>query len=132
MVKSLVPVYAQDPKPGFFDPRVIVGGMGSITKKNSWPGDVRELRNVVERAMVLTKGSVLHVELGGTLEPSHGETTNLMELERNHVRKVLHMTGWRIRGKNGAAELLGLKPSTLESRMLKLGIRREKQPRHFG
>jgi formate hydrogenlyase transcriptional activator len=95
-------------------------------QRHSWPGNVRELRNLVERAMVLTKGSVLHVELGGTLEPSHGDTTNLTEIERNHVRKVLHMTGWRIRGKNGAAELLGLKPSTLESRMLKLGIRREK------
>jgi transcriptional regulator with GAF, ATPase, and Fis domain len=89
-----------------------------------WPGNVRELMNVIERAMILAKGSVLHVELGGPAVSADPATTNLMEIERSHLLKVLDMTGWRIRGKNGAAELLGLKPTTLHSRMKKLGIKR--------
>jgi transcriptional regulator with GAF, ATPase, and Fis domain len=52
----------------------------------------------------------------------------MRENEQKHIRQVLDMTGWRIRGKNGAAEILGLKPTTLESRMAKLGIRREGVP----
>jgi transcriptional regulator with GAF, ATPase, and Fis domain len=91
-----------------------------------WPGNVRELMNVVERAMILEKGSVLHVELGGPAASTDPATTNLTEIERNHMLKVLAMTGWRIRGKDGAAELLGLKPTTLHSRMKKLGIKRER------
>jgi formate hydrogenlyase transcriptional activator len=90
-----------------------------------WPGNVRELMNVLERAMILEKGTVLHVELGGPAVSADPATTNLTEIERNHMLKVLDMTGWRIRGKNGAAELLGLKPTTLHSRMKKLGIKRE-------
>ncbi len=90
-----------------------------------WPGNVRELMNVLERAMILEKGTVLHVELGGPSVSMDPATTNLTEIERNHMLKVLDMTGWRIRGKNGAAELLGLKPTTLHSRMKKLGIKRE-------
>jgi len=89
-----------------------------------WPGNVRELMNVLERAMILAKGSVLHVELGGPAVSADPPTTNLTEIERSHLLKVLDMTGWRIRGKNGAAELLGLKPTTLNSRMKKLGIKR--------
>jgi formate hydrogenlyase transcriptional activator len=81
--------------------------------------------NVLERAMILEKGTVLHVELGGPAVSADPATTNLTEIERNHMLKVLDMTGWRIRGKNGAAELLGLKPTTLHSRMKKLGIKRE-------
>ncbi len=91
----------------------------------AWPGNVRELMNVVERAMILAKGPVLHVELGGPAVSTDLATTNLTEIERNHMLKVLGMTGWRIRGKNGAAELLGLKPTTLHSRMKKLGIERK-------
>jgi len=91
----------------------------------AWPGNVRELMNVVERAMILAKGSVLHVELGGPAGSTDLATTNLTEIESNHMLKVLEMTGWRIRGKNGAAELLGLKPTTLHSRMKKLGIERK-------
>jgi len=91
----------------------------------AWPGNVRELMNVVERAMILAKGSVLHVELGGPAGSTDPATTNLTEIESNHMLKVLEMTGWRIRGKNGAAELLGLKPTTLHSRMKKLGIERK-------
>lgn len=97
-----------------------------------WPGNIRELRNVIERAVILAKGPVLRIEL-----PSAGTASApavppglapLAEVERGHIVRVLEATGWRIRGRGGAAELLGLKPSTLESRMLKLGIRRPASP----
>lgn len=90
-----------------------------------WTGNVRELRNVIERGMILTVGSCLHVDLpalaGTGASPS---SLQMKEVEASHIRSVLAMTGGRIRGKRGAAELLGLNPSTLESRMLKLGIQR--------
>ncbi len=89
-----------------------------------WPGNVRELRNVVERAMILSKGPALQADVpsvsGDTLAPAR----TLTEVERRHILDVLGKTGWRIRGTNGAAEILGLKPTTLESRMAKLGIER--------
>jgi len=94
-------------------------------RRYPWPGNVRELRNVIERAMILTRGPCLHVEV-----PSAGggagvtSDLTLRDVERRHILQVLERTGWRIRGNNGAAELLGLKPTTLESRMRRLGIRR--------
>jgi transcriptional regulator with GAF, ATPase, and Fis domain len=90
----------------------------------SWPGNVRELRNVVERAMILHRGPTLRIDIpeAERADASHG--LKLEEVERRHVVTVLEMSGWRIRGKNGAAETLGLKPTTLESRLEKLGIRR--------
>src|SRR5262249_7892586 len=90
-----------------------------------WPGNVRELRNTIERAMIVSNSLKLNVDVpnnnhSNTLPP----TLNLKEIEVRHIRKVLENTSWRIRGKNGAAELLGIKPTTLETRMAKLGIRR--------
>jgi formate hydrogenlyase transcriptional activator len=88
-----------------------------------WPGNVRELRNVVERAMILSTGPTLHIDMPSLVPaPSSGE--RLAAVEREHIERVLGRTGWRVRGQGGAAEALGLKPSTLESRMKKLGIRR--------
>lgn len=93
-----------------------------------WPGNVRELSNVIERAMVLATGSVLHVQLTA-LGPTGGRSRmTLEELERTHILKVLEDTMWRVRGANGAAEILGVKPTTLEARMIKLGIRRSQRP----
>ena len=91
----------------------------------SWPGNVRELRNLIERSVILTSGTVLKVDLpeGATSRAARNRAT-LAEAEREHILAVLAMTGWRIRGAEGAAEVLGLKPTTLESRMAKLGIRR--------
>jgi transcriptional regulator with GAF, ATPase, and Fis domain len=92
----------------------------------AWPGNVRELRNVVERNLILNSGSVFYAE---ALELEKGPlptTHTLEELERNHVQHVLQATNWRVRGKGGAAELLGLKPTTLEFRLKKLGIARPK------
>lgn len=91
-----------------------------------WPGNIRELRNVIERAMILTRDNMLRVELPKTEILKNNTTMSLQETERAHILQVLKLTGWRVRGRNGAAEVLGLNPSTLESRMSKLGIVRHK------
>ena len=93
-------------------------------QRYSWPGNVRELRNVIERAMIVATGPTLWIDRP---DPALSESTpslNIWENEIQLIRNVLEMAGWRIRGRNGAAEILGLKPTTLESRMTKLGIRR--------
>jgi PAS domain S-box-containing protein len=92
--------------------------------KYAWPGNIRELKNVVENAMIITKGETLY--LNTPLDPSvtAKKALKLEDVERNHIKDVLKKTSWRVSGKNGAAELLGLKPTTLESRMKKLGITR--------
>ena len=89
-----------------------------------WPGNVRELRNVIERAMILTRGSTLQIKLGHpALRPqAANKAGTLEEAERDHILRALERCGWRIRGSNAAAELLGIKPTTLESRIKKLGI----------
>jgi formate hydrogenlyase transcriptional activator len=89
-----------------------------------WPGNVRELRNVIERAMIMAKGPTIWIELPSRAAAASTPSQTLMDVDREHIQRVLAMTGWRIRGKRGAAEILGLKPTTLETRMAKLGIRR--------
>ncbi len=89
-----------------------------------WPGNVRELRNAIERAMIVARGCKLWIEPPGGVSSAPPPSLSMREAESQHIRHVLDMAGWRIRGRNGAAEILGLKPSTLESRMVKLGIRR--------
>jgi formate hydrogenlyase transcriptional activator len=91
-----------------------------------WPGNVRELRNVIERAMIPTKGSKLRVEVPTISDSKARPNMTLEELERQYILDVLDKTTWRVSGKNGAAEILGLKPTTLEARMAKLGIKRER------
>ncbi len=90
-----------------------------------WPGNVRELRNIIERAMILANGPMLGIDLpgGGAVPASRGLAT-LAEAEREHIRRALEAADGRIRGAGGAAEILGLPPTTLESRMAKLGLRR--------
>jgi transcriptional regulator with GAF, ATPase, and Fis domain len=90
----------------------------------AWPGNIRELRNIIERAMILATGTKLEVTLPNGAGSKFLQTVTLEDLERKYCLSVLDMTGWRVRGKNGAAEILGLKPTTLTSRMAKLGIRR--------
>jgi formate hydrogenlyase transcriptional activator len=95
-------------------------------QRYSWPGNIRELRNVVERALIVCRGSTLHFDLPAQASTSAvvGSPPNrtLEEVERRHILSVLEETGWRVSGKNGAAAILGLNRSTLESRMAKLGI----------
>lgn len=94
-----------------------------------WPGNVRELRNIIERAMILANGPMLGIDLpGGAAAPASRGFTTLAEAEREHIQRVLESTGGRIRGAGGAADILGLPPTTLESRMAKLGLRRH--PNH--
>lgn len=91
-----------------------------------WPGNVRELENVVERAVILSQGTEL--ELGDWFSRRKrngpGPLATLDDVQRGHILKVLEQTGWRVSGAGGAARILGLKPTTLEARMKKLGIRR--------
>ena len=91
-----------------------------------WPGNVRELSNVIERAMILTTGDSLVVETPSLCPGSQRTRMTLNEGMREQILRVLQDTGWRIRGAGGAAEILGLKPTTLESRMARLGITRPK------
>jgi transcriptional regulator with GAF, ATPase, and Fis domain len=93
-------------------------------QRHDWPGNVRELHNVIERALIVCPGPVLHVEVPHATGPV-AEDLTLTAVEQRHILLVLQRTGWRVRGRDGAAELLGLKPSTLESRMAKLGIKRQ-------
>jgi transcriptional regulator with GAF, ATPase, and Fis domain len=93
-------------------------------KHYPWPGNVRELRNVIERSMILTQGRTLYVEMPRSVDSPHPQRTGLEDVERDHITEILSMTGWKVRGENGAAQLLQLKPSTLESKMQKLGIKR--------
>ncbi len=93
----------------------------------AWPGNVRELANIIERSVIVSRGSTL--ELGDWITsqsaaapPVSGST--LQDAERAHILAALERTGWRVSGPSGAAVQLGLKPTTLESRMQKLGITR--------
>ncbi len=90
----------------------------------AWPGNVRELQNVIERAMIITKGSTLRLVPPLITDAGIGLDRTLTAVERQHVLEVLKETGWRIRGTHGAADILGLKPTTLEARMLRLGVQR--------
>jgi formate hydrogenlyase transcriptional activator len=89
-----------------------------------WPGNIRELENIIERAVILCPGPVL--QLADKLEisslPFSSTVQTLEEMERNQIFKTLSETRWRIEGKDGAAAILGLHPSTLRARMHKLGI----------
>ena len=91
-----------------------------------WPGNVRELESIIERAVILCPGPVL--QLADKLEisspPMSSTIRTLEETERNQILKTLSETRWRIEGKDGAAAILGLHPSTLRARMHKLGILR--------
>lgn len=94
-------------------------------QSHPWPGNVRELRNIIERAMILSQSPTLQAVLpdaGPSSSLSNGMT--LEQVEKKHIIDVLESVQWRIRGKNGAAEILGINPNTLDSRIKKLGIQR--------
>jgi DNA-binding NtrC family response regulator len=112
--------------------------MGSISspvmralQDHQWPGNIRELENVIQRALILSSGGVIsmdHVCLSNLSDPAGvaaaSPETTLQAVERNHILRILSSTSWRIEGPRGAARMLGLKPSTLRSRLQKLSIRR--------
>jgi formate hydrogenlyase transcriptional activator len=114
-------------------------------RRYHWPGNIRELQNVIERAVILSAGPVLNVPLseiqsrpesaavhgngdpGRKPESSAGKDIRyvLEETERHHILSVLSQTNWVVAGPNGAAEQLGMKRSTLQLRMRKLGLSRQ-------
>jgi transcriptional regulator with GAF, ATPase, and Fis domain len=93
-------------------------------ERHPWPGNIRQLRNVIERGVILSSGETLTVP--DFTEPSGvvGTPTSLAEVEREHILKTLGEANWRVKGPYGAAKRLRLNPSTLYSRMAKLGIHR--------
>jgi formate hydrogenlyase transcriptional activator len=97
-------------------------------QRYAWPGNIRELRNVVERAMIVATGPRLAIPVPAAPPAPAGSARSdkLADVEREHVRAVLQATGWRIRGSGGAAERLGLRPTTLETRLARLGLVRPK------
>jgi transcriptional regulator with GAF, ATPase, and Fis domain len=97
-------------------------------QRYAWPGNVRELRNVIERAIILSTGRQLVVPAPRPQARVPSTAMTLSDLEQEHIRSVLDSTNWRVRGAGGAAERLGLKPTTLESRMARLGLRRKQAP----
>jgi formate hydrogenlyase transcriptional activator len=98
----------------------------AVLQRYSWPGNIRELRNVVERAMIVSTGTQLALPLPSLSRPAEKRSLKLNDVEKEHILSVLDGVGWRIRGAAGAAALLGLKPTTLEARMAKLGLARPK------
>jgi PAS domain S-box-containing protein len=94
-----------------------------------WPGNIRELANVIERSVILARGTSLELDdklAGRATAPGRpdGRRRSRLEADRARIISALEQTGWRVSGPRGAALLLGLKPTTLEARMKKLGIRR--------
>jgi formate hydrogenlyase transcriptional activator len=94
-------------------------------ERYDWPGNIRELENVLQRAIILSPGTALSLD-GAWMPmedaPADPSAVTMAESERRHIQRVLEATRWRIEGARGAAQQLDLKPSTLRSRMAKLGI----------
>ena len=107
-----------------------------VLENYSWPGNVRELINVIERAVIVSAGPELRlaekidappvspIREKGYMATEAQETKGLEQVEREHILRTLQETGWKIEGPKGAAQLLGMNPSTMRARMRKLGIRR--------
>jgi len=92
-----------------------------------WPGNVRELENVIQRGVILSKHGTLEVSEVWCPQPGtrpERTSTRMVDVERRHITAMLEACRWRIEGGNGAAQVLGLKPSTLRSRMARLGVLR--------
>jgi formate hydrogenlyase transcriptional activator len=105
--------------------------INSIAKKKMealihyhWPGNIRELRNAIEHAMIMNQGKSLDVEPPVCAPQEESGSYTLEDLERRHILVVLERTGWRISGKNSASEILSIKRTTLQSKMKALGITR--------
>ncbi len=103
-----------------------------VLQGHSWPGNIRELRNVVEHGVILTAGDTLKLTGLGESPSQKTQPMTLADAEREHILKTLEATGWRIKGPYGAAARLDLQPSTLYSRMQKLGIPHRRQKDSLG
>jgi transcriptional regulator with GAF, ATPase, and Fis domain len=121
-------------------PRLTEAGVACL-QNYDWPGNVRELRNVIERAMIVAAGKALEFDLpmakvaamssmpvfetSEAAQPEFFTEPEIQRRERDNLLIVLNKTGWRIKGADGAAELLGVKPTTLISRIKKMGLKRQ-------
>ena len=126
---------------GCAKPRLTRAGIIHL-QSYDWPGNIRELRNIIERAVILSRGKALEFDLPASpTKPvivegkSHAEDSidagffteaEMLQKERGNLAKVLKKANWKIKGADGAAELLGIKPNTLLARIKKLGLKREK------
>ena len=102
-----------------------------VLKAHHWPGNIRELQNFIERAVLFSPGSVLRLplELKRTVKPSLDSVTRtLADADREHILETLTQTDWLIGGQNGAANRLGLPRTTLIYKMQKLGIETRRAP----
>jgi transcriptional regulator with GAF, ATPase, and Fis domain len=109
----------------------IPAAVSKVLLDYDWPGNVRELENVIERAVITTRGSVLELmDPPGRGRARKGPAARraLSQVEHDYVTEVLVEANWRIDGPGGAARILGMNPSTLRSRMKKLGIKRSAKP----
>ncbi len=96
-----------------------------VLQRHSWPGNIRELENVIERALIHSTGDTLVLlddDIEQASDTTAAEATTLNSVERAHIEEILRECGWRINGTGNAAERLGLHPNTLRFRMKKLGI----------
>ena len=89
-----------------------------------WPGNVRELKHMVESAFIAADGNKLHFDLPGTANALTSKFKSLEEMEREYILEVLQSKNWKIEGKDSASLLLGMNPSTLRSRLKRLGIKK--------
>ncbi|WP_276500374.1 sigma-54-dependent Fis family transcriptional regulator [Terrimonas pollutisoli] len=97
-----------------------------------WPGNIRELENIIERAMILSRNGSLEYgdwipteKMDDSTNGATSTTARLEDVEKEHIIEILKKTGWKVSGEKGAAKILGLNATTLEARMKKLGIKRE-------
>jgi DNA-binding NtrC family response regulator len=123
---------------GCLRPRLTPAGIETL-QGYDWPGNIRELRNVIERAVIFAQGGVLDFDLSVTRvdlassrpqdsdqpEPEYLTEAEMRRRERENLFAVLQKTGWKIKGVDGAAEFLGVKPTTLIARMEKMGLKRD-------
>jgi DNA-binding NtrC family response regulator len=121
-------------------PRLTEAGVARL-RNYDWPGNIRELRNVIESAIIVARGKALEFDLpmaiaapayapprfevGASAQAEFLTEPEIQRRERDNLRIVLNKTGWKIKGADGAAELLGIKPTTLLSRIKKMGLKRE-------
>jgi transcriptional regulator with GAF, ATPase, and Fis domain len=124
---------------GFPNPRLTRAGIETL-QGYDWPGNIRELRNVIERAVIFARGGALEFDVpatgssidltsfaprdGDEAEPEYLTDVEMRRRERHNLFAVLQKAGWKIKGVDGAAELLGVKPTTLIARIEKMGLKR--------
>jgi formate hydrogenlyase transcriptional activator len=102
--------------------------MDALTAYN-WPGNIRELENIIERALILSRNGTIEygdwMPMAKEVAQTKSKLLRLDDVEKEHILEVLKQTAWKVSGEKGAAKILGLNPTTLEARMKKLGIKRE-------